>query len=208
MTNDYNTTDPRTAMRRKDRGVTDDAQIRRFLAESPEGVLATEAGGQPFVHVNTFVYDEATHAIYLHTAGEGRLRANIEANPKVSFCVSRMGRLLPASTAREFSVEYESVIIFGRGSIMTGLELARTKMQLLMDKYFGHLKPGADYRPITDKEIAEISVFQLAIDSWSAKRKSVEDNFAGAFWFGERARLAGPGAISTDSIPDIRPSND
>ena len=165
--------------------VTDDAWIRNFLAKSQYGVLATVAAGQPFVHTNTFVYDEDTHTIYLHTAGEGRLRTNVEANSKASFCVTRMGRLLPASTAREFSVEYESVVVFGRGSIMTDLELAKEKMQLLMDKYFGHLKPGADYRAITDKEIAEISVFQLAVDAWSAKRKLVEDSFPGAFWFGQ-----------------------
>ena len=154
MTSMEDAGDPRTDMRRKDRAVEDDAWIRRFLAESPEGILATVDGDQPFVHVNTFVYDEATHAIYLHTAGKGRLRTNIEANPKVSFCSSRMGRLLPADTAREFSVEYESVIIFGRASILTDLELAKEKMQLLLDKYFRHLKPGTDYRPITDTEIA------------------------------------------------------
>lgn len=185
MTDERTTRDPRTAMRRKDRAVDDDAWIRHFLAASPEGILATVDGDQPFVHVNTFVYDEATHAIYLHTAGQGRLRTNIEANPKVSFCVSRMGRLLPADTAREFSVEYESVIIFGRGSIITDLELAKEKMQLLMDKYFGHLKSGTDYRPITDKEIAEISAIRIDVDSWTAKRKSVDSDFDGAFHFGD-----------------------
>ena len=186
MTHNQSATDNLTAMRRQDRAVADDTWIKAFLAACPHGVLATVSEGSPFVHTNTFVYDEITHAIYLHTAGEGRLRTNVEVNAHVSFCASRMGRLLPAKTAREFSVEYESVIIFGRGSIVTDMELAREKMQLLMDKYFGHLKPGADYRPITDKEIAEISVFRLSIDSWSAKRKVVEDNFPGAFWFGER----------------------
>ena len=180
------TNNPLTTMRRKDRAVTDDAWIRDFLSQTPEGVLATVDADQPYLHVNTFVYDESTHAIYLHTAGQGRLRTNVEANPRVSFCVSRMGRLLPADTAREFSVEYESVIAFGHGSILTDLEQAKQKMQLLMDKYFGHLEPGRDYRPITDKEIAEISVFKFAIESWSAKRKDVEGEFPGAFRFGEQ----------------------
>jgi nitroimidazol reductase NimA-like FMN-containing flavoprotein (pyridoxamine 5'-phosphate oxidase superfamily) len=175
-----------TDMRRRDRAVTDDAWIRRFLAEAPEGVLATSLDGQPFTHINTFVYDEATHAIYLHTAGKGRLRANIEANDRVSFCASRMGRLLPADTAREMSVEYDSVIAFGRASIVTDLALAREKMQMLLDKYFGHLRPGRDYRPITDAEIKEISVIRIAIDAWSAKRKEAEPDFPGAFDFGDR----------------------
>jgi len=185
MTANPDTNDPRTTMRRKDRAVDDDTWIRDFLAQSPEGILATSEDGQPFLNVNTFVYDEATHAIYMHTAGQGRLRSNVAANPKVSFCVSRMGRLLPADTAREFSVEYECVIVFGRASIMTDMKLAKEKMQLLMDKYFGHLKPGTDYRPITDKEIAEISAYKIDVESWSAKRKQVDGEFPGAFRFGD-----------------------
>jgi nitroimidazol reductase NimA-like FMN-containing flavoprotein (pyridoxamine 5'-phosphate oxidase superfamily) len=174
-------------MRRRDRAVTDDAWIREFLRSAPDGVMATALDGQPFTHINTFVYDAATHAIYLHTAGTGRLRTNIEANAKVSFCASRMGRLLPADTAREMSVEYDSVIAFGRASIVTDMALARAKMQMLLDKYFGHLQPGRDYRPVTDAEIKEITVVCIDIDAWSAKRLAAEPDFPGAFhFFGDR----------------------
>ena len=55
MTNDHIATDRRTAMRRKDRAVTDDAWIRKFRAESPHGVFATAADRQPFVHTNTSI---------------------------------------------------------------------------------------------------------------------------------------------------------
>ncbi len=175
---------PDATMRRRDRAVDDDEWIRKFLAATPHGVFATAADGQPHVHINTFVYDAATHALYLHTAGQGRFRTDIDTNDRVSFCAGRMGRLLPAGTAREFSVEYESVVVFGRGSIVTDMTVARKKMQLLMNKYFGHLKPGPDYRPITDEEIAEISVFKIAVDAWSAKRKTAPGEFPGAFHFG------------------------
>lgn len=183
LTNEKPYTAPDTTMRRRDRAVDDDEWIRKFLARSPHGVLATADDGQPSVHINTFVYDAATHALYLHTARNGRLHTNVAANDRVSFCTGSMGRLLPADTAREFSVEYESVVIFGRGSIMTDMTVAREKMQLLMDKYFGHLRPGPDYRPITDQEIAEISVFKIAVDTWSAKRKTAPGDFPGAFHF-------------------------
>lgn len=174
---------PDATMRRRDRAVDDDEWIRKFLARSTHGVLATAADGQPSVHINTFVYDAATHALYLHTAKHGRLHTNIDTNDRVSFCTGGMGRLLPADTAREFSVEFESVVIFGRGSILSDMSVAREKMQLLMDKYFGHLRPGPDYRPITDIEIAEISVFKIAVDAWSAKRKTAPGDFPGAFHF-------------------------
>jgi hypothetical protein len=177
--------DALTRMRRQDRAVTDDSWIRDFLARTPSGVIASVLEQQPLTHVNTFVYDATTHAIYVHTAGQGRFRSSIEQNNRVSFCASQMGRLLPADTAREFSVEFESVVVFGQAEIMTDMVLATEKMQLLMDKYFGHLKPGEHYRPITETEIKEISVVQISIDSWSAKCKGEAPEFPGAFTFGE-----------------------
>jgi len=169
--------------RRRDRAVNDDAWIVDFLGSAPFGTLASSVDGQPYQNMNTFVYDPETHALYMHTAGQGRLRTELEANEKVSFCAGRMGRLLPADTAREFSVEYESVVIFGRASIVDDMSLARSKMQLLIDKYFTHLKPGRDYRPITDAEVVEITVIRVDVESWSGKRKLVDDDAPGAFLF-------------------------
>lgn len=176
-----------TKMRREDRG-EDEQWIREFVKSAPYGFLATQSDGQPFVNMNTFVYDEETHSIYLHTAGNGRLRSNIDNDEKVCFAIGEMGRLLPANVAREFSVEYSGVIIFGRGRVITDPTFARNKMQQLNDKYFPHLKAGEHYRPIQPKEIAEISAYQVQIDSWSGKRKKEADDFPGAFLFGEGVR--------------------
>ena len=41
------------------------------------------------------------------------------------FSAAEMGRLLPADTALEFSVEYASVIAFGKARLVTGEEEAR-----------------------------------------------------------------------------------
>jgi len=105
-------------LRRQDKAVEDEAWIQALLERAPVGVLAMVAGGQPFLNINLFVYDPPAHALYFHTAGEGRTRTNIERDPRVCFCVSEMGRLLPADTALEFSVEYASVIVFGRVRIL------------------------------------------------------------------------------------------
>lgn len=168
-------------MRRKDRAVTDDTWIREFLTDAPYVTIATSLDGQPCQHVVTFVYDPDTHALYVHTADNGLLRRNIDRNPNVCANTAQMGRLLPAESGKEMSVEYESVTVFGTGSVMTDLELGRQKMQLLIDKYFPHLKSGEHYRPTTDAEIAEIAVIKIAIDRWTAKRKQAPDDFPGAF---------------------------
>ncbi|MFQ5695774.1 MAG: pyridoxamine 5'-phosphate oxidase family protein, partial [Terriglobia bacterium] len=90
--------DPRTTMRRSDKAA-DDAWIRALLRRAPFGSLATLRDRQPFLNMNLFVYDEQAHCIYLHSAGEGRTRANVEQDERVCFGVSEMGRILPAATA-------------------------------------------------------------------------------------------------------------
>jgi len=174
------------AVRRSDREVEDDIWIRDYLTHAAFGALATVHDGQPFINSNLFVYDADAHAIYTHTARVGRTRANIDAGAdadteaRVCFSVSEMGRLLPADEALEFSVEYAGVTVFGRAAVIDGAE-AEAALQRLLDKYAPHLRPGRDYRAIHPDEMVRTSVFRIAIDSWSGKRKQVEADFPGAF---------------------------
>ncbi len=176
---------PLSQVRRQDRMVDDDAWISAMLHRAPVGVLATVYDGQPFINTNLFVYDAEKRAIYLHTAREGRTRTNIESDGRVCFSVSEMGRLLPADTALEMSVEYASVVIFGRATIVSDQAEATRMLQLLLNKYFPHLQPGKDYRPIMPEELARTSVYCIQIEEWSGKRKQVADDFPGAFVYGQ-----------------------
>jgi hypothetical protein len=176
-----------THIRRRDREVKDEAWIRALLHRAPWGVLATAFDGQPFAHSNLFVLDEAAHALYFHTAHAGRTRTNVEHDGRVCFTVGEMGRLLPADTALEFSVEYASVVVFGQATVVTDADEARHALQLLLDKYFPHLKPGRDYRPITPKELSITAVYRVQIEAWSGKKKQVGEDFPGAFVYHQMA---------------------
>ena len=182
---------PFAQVKRKDRSVQDEAWIRALLRRAATGVLATVDQGQPFVNVNLFVFDEATDAIYMHTAREGRTRKNVQGDERVCFSVSEMGRLLPAATALDMSVEYSSVVVFGRASIIADPEEAQRALQLLLDKYFPHLQPGRDYRRITPEELARTRVYRIEIEKWSGKRKKVEEDFPGAFLYGGKSGSKG-----------------
>ncbi|MCO5185969.1 MAG: pyridoxamine 5'-phosphate oxidase family protein [Anaerolineae bacterium] len=183
MTKDY-TTLPATHMRRNDRAVIDEAWIRAMLHGAAVGTLATAHNDQPFLNSNLFVYDEAAHAIYIHTAATGRTRSNIAHNPLVCFTVFEMGRLLPASVALEFSVEYSSVVVFGRSAIVEDEKEATHALQHLLDKYAPHLTAGEDYRPPVPEELKRTAVFKITIDDWIGKRKVVAADFPGAFGYG------------------------
>ena len=178
-----------TQIRRTDRAVEDETWMRAFLHSAAVGTLATLHGDQPFVNTNLFVYDEVSHSIILHTARVGRTRANIERHNKVCFSVMELGRLLPAAEALEFSAEYAGLIVFGSMRIVSDESEATAALQLLLDKYAPHLRAGRDYRPPTPEELSRTSVFRISIESWSAKKKEVDEGFAGAYFYSERPML-------------------
>lgn len=184
MTKDY-LDQPEAYVRRRDRVVEDEEWIRTLLHQAPLGIIATVYEGQPFVNSNLFVYDEKAQSIYFHTAKVGRTRANVEVGERVCFSVSEMGRLLPATTALDFSVEYAGVTVFGLCSVITNRVQAKEALQLLLDKYAPHLQPGQDYQSMTDQELTRTAVYQITIEQWSGKRKQAEENFPGAFRYGD-----------------------
>jgi len=184
MPKDYAAFPPET-VRRTDRAVEDEAWIRAFLHRAPIGYLATVYEGQPFINSNLFVYDEAAHVIYMHTARFGRTQSNVDNDERVCFSVSEMGRLLPADEALEFSVEYAGVAVYGRARIIQNTAEAKHALQLLLNKYAPHLKPGLHYRPTTEEELKRTAVYRIQIDAWSGKRKQAEPDFPGAFLYGE-----------------------
>jgi nitroimidazol reductase NimA-like FMN-containing flavoprotein (pyridoxamine 5'-phosphate oxidase superfamily) len=173
---------------RRDKAVTDEGWIKALLHSGAWGALATVAEGQPFINTNLYVYDEGTHAIYLHTAREGRTRSNLERDGRVCFSVAEMGRLLPDKIAYEFSVEYAGVTVFGRGSVVKDDEEKRRALRLLMDKYAPHLKPERDYRPPNQEELDRTSVFRIDIERWSGKKNEALADFLGAYWYDEHRR--------------------
>ncbi|SRR5258708_378975 len=183
MPKDYAST-PRAQVRRSDRAVSDETWIKQLLQRAPIGVLATVHDGQPFLNSNLFVYDEAEHAIYMHTARVGRTRANIEDAARVCFTVYEMGRLLPAEFALNFSVEYTSVVVFGTATSLNDEQQAIDALHLLVQKYAPHLQRGRDYRGVIPEELARTGVFRIAIEEWTGKKKEAPKDFPGAYMYG------------------------
>jgi nitroimidazol reductase NimA-like FMN-containing flavoprotein (pyridoxamine 5'-phosphate oxidase superfamily) len=170
-------------VRRTDRAVDDEEWIAAELERASHGYLATEAGGQPFLLVGLFAFDRPARALYLHTAIEGRARKNLLQNARVCFAVARMGRLLPASQACGFSVEYSSVIAFGSAEILQGSAEATRGLRLLLEKYFPHLPYGQAYAPVTEADLKRTTVIRIRIQEWSGKRKAAAPDFPGALEF-------------------------
>jgi nitroimidazol reductase NimA-like FMN-containing flavoprotein (pyridoxamine 5'-phosphate oxidase superfamily) len=174
----------RTIIRRRDRAVEDDNWIRAVLHRAAVGSLAMlDADHLPRLNMNLFAYAEERDAIYMHTARMSSTREAIEGHAQVCFGVMEMGRLLPADRAKNFSVEYASVVVFGRGSVVTDPVEADFGLACLMRKYAPHLESGRDYAAPESHEIQITSVYRISIDEWSGKTRTAPDDAPGAYYF-------------------------
>lgn len=186
MSDSKRTTIASVALRRQDRAITDEEWIERMLETAPYATLGVNGEIYPHLNMNVFYYDRGERAIYFHTAKDGATRMHVGQGTKVTFTVSSMGRLLPAKTATQMSVEYRSVMVQGEVRIVEDIELATDKMSKFVAKYFPHMKAGSDYELISLEEVSNISVYRITIDAWIGKRKKERDDFPGAFLFAQR----------------------
>ena len=159
-----------TAFQRLPEYQRDDAWIRAFLHEARVGHIASAQAGQPFINPTTFWFDEERHQIVFHSNVTGRVRSNIEQNPRVCFEASELGKsFLPSNVALEFSLQFRSVVVFGKAHLITDFEECRRVLYSLIAKYFPGMTPGKEFRPITDKELKRTSVYAIEIEEWSGK---------------------------------------
>ena len=168
MARDYDLGGPADHQRRPEYA-RDDEWIRAFLHSGRIAHIGSLWRDQPFVTPTTYYFDEPGNRLVFHSNVAGRLRANIERQPRLCAEISEMGRLLPSNVALEFSLQYRSVMVFGTARIITELAQQRQAMHQLISKYFGDLQNGKDYRPAAESELKRTSVFALQIESWSGK---------------------------------------
>ena len=148
----------------------DDEWNAKFLNKIRVGHISTRDGNQPFINPTSFWYSKEDHEIYFHSNAVGRMRFNAENNPETCFECYKSGRLLPSNLALEVSFQYECVIAFGRIRVIKDIDEKRDVLNELLQKYFGEMRSGEDYRPITDNELKRTSVYGIKIESWSGIR--------------------------------------
>jgi uncharacterized protein len=149
-------------MRRKDKAMQDGAIIG-LLQNAEYGVLSTVDGNeQPYgVPLN---YVLMNNCIYFHCALEGHKLDNLAANPKVSFCVVGRTKVLPA----EFSTEFESVVVFGRASVIEGEERYQA-LNALIEKYSPEfVSEGSAY---IEKFDSQTKLVRIEIQQMTGKAK-------------------------------------
>jgi nitroimidazol reductase NimA-like FMN-containing flavoprotein (pyridoxamine 5'-phosphate oxidase superfamily) len=135
----------------------------RFLDGESVGRLATSLNGEPYVVPVNFV--RISRNIYIHSGFKGRKIDNIKLNPSVCFEASREIKMIPAEKACKFSVEFISVLAFGKAEIISDAELKHEIMKALTKKY-----AHSDIEPeLLIEDVNKACVIEITIDRISGR---------------------------------------
>jgi nitroimidazol reductase NimA-like FMN-containing flavoprotein (pyridoxamine 5'-phosphate oxidase superfamily) len=148
--------------------VPEDAEA--ILARAPVAHVGFVEHGQPFVLPFTFLHRDG--AIYIHGAPGSRTVKALAGGAPVCIEVTLVDGLIASKSAETHSVNYRSVICFGRGALVRDDARRRTVFEELIGRYFAGRTAGADYAHITDAELKRTWLVEVRIEEMSAKGRS------------------------------------
>lgn len=155
-------------VRRQDR-LLEEEKATALLRTGEYGVLSVQAeeGGAYGIPIN-YIWD-GDSAVYIHCAPEGRKLRCIEFCDRVSFCIVGKTHVI----SRQFTTEYESIVLSCRARTGLSEEERMHALRLLIDKYSPDDKPvGMKY---AEKSFHRTEIIRLDIERGSGKCKSVHN---------------------------------
>ena len=153
-------------VRRQDR-LMEEARALELLRDNEYGVLSMQdCDGSGYGVPLNYVWD-GDHSIYIHCAPEGHKLKALEQNQRVSFCIIGHVHLLP----RNFTTEYESVILRGEAHLHLSPEEMMRALHLLVDKLSPEFKDiGYKY---SEKSFHRVNIIRVDFTEFSGKCKRV-----------------------------------
>ena len=162
---------PRTRLRRHaERAVPDEACM--ILAQGQVAHVGLVADGQPFVIPLTYQYDPADPArLYLHGARASRVMQQVGDGRPVCVTVTLLDGLVYSRDAPDHSVNYRSVLVFGRGRVVTDAAEKEALFERMIARYHPGRTAGRDYAPPAAQDLATTTVVAVEIEEMSAKAR-------------------------------------
>ncbi len=161
----YQQTNKNRVKRHPERGVYDKRTVFQIIDEALICHVAFVLGDQPFVIPTLHARQE--ESILLHGASSSRLMRHVEAGRELSLAFTLVDGLVLARSAFSHSVNYRSVVLFGRGTKIISADEKSTALERFTER----VMPGrwADARPPTAVELKATSVVTIPIELASAK---------------------------------------
>lgn len=154
-------------MRKKDKEITEASAIESIIHQSIVCRLGLSEGNSPYIVPVCFGYQDRT--IYFHGSLMGKKIDMIRNNPNVCFEFDINTEIIPAENACDWDVKYQSVIGFGKASLLTDPEQKRKALSIIMRQYSD--------RPFQfpEKKLDRTAVIKIDIATMTGKRSGPVD---------------------------------
>lgn len=143
-------------------------------AVAPPRYASIPAATHPLVHTAPIVIP-TTHVrvgdmLYLHGSAASHMLRSLATGAEICVCVTLLDALVLARAAMHHSVNYRSVVLFGRARAVEDRDEKLAALAALLD----HVVPGRSRacRPPNDKELVATLVVALPISEASAKART------------------------------------
>jgi len=193
---------PETRVKRvPKRGHYDFDTIAKILDEGLVCHVGFVVNDQPFVIPTA--YGRVDDCVYIHGAGASRLIRTLQTGVDVCFTVTLLDGLVLARSAYHHSMNYRSVVLFGKAQTVPGEEEKMTALRAFTE----HVLAGRwdQVRSPNPQELAETCVLKLPIVEASAKVRTgppidAEADYSLPVWAGVLPLASTAG----EPIPDPR----
>lgn len=152
-------------VRESERGIYDRNTVYRILDEGFICHVGFVVDGQPFVIPTSYGRKDAN--LYLHGSAASRMLGQMKEGVAVCVTVTLLDGLVLARSVFNHSMNYRSVVILGKATLVEDQEEKLSSLRLLSE----HILPGRwdDARRPNPRELKATSVLRIPIEEYSAK---------------------------------------
>jgi hypothetical protein len=151
--------------RRPQRAHYDEAAVYGVLDAGVMAHVGYVIDGQPFVTPTS--YWREGRKLYWHGAAASRMLATVAEGAPVCVTVSFLDGFIVGRSGIMHSLNYRSVMAFGRARLVSDLAEKRAAMEAFIDRLYAGR--AVKLRPTTDEELTRIAMVEMEIEEASAK---------------------------------------
>ena len=152
-------------VREPDRAVYDRETVYRILDEGFLCHVGFTVDSQPFVIPTSYGRKDAN--LYIHGSAASRMLRQMKEGVPVCITVTLLDGLVLARSVFNHSMNYRSVVILGKASLVDDAEEKMAALRVLSE----HILPGRwdDTRQPNERELKATSVLRVPVEEYSAK---------------------------------------
>jgi nitroimidazol reductase NimA-like FMN-containing flavoprotein (pyridoxamine 5'-phosphate oxidase superfamily) len=158
-------------MTRRERQVTDPAQIRRILDTARVLHLGLAVDNEPYVVPLNYGYimEDDKLVIYLHSAQRGKKLDMLRANPNVFFEMDCDRMPFESKLPCQYGMVYSSIMGRGVATIVEDVEEKKRAMTILMKT-----QTGKDFE-FNDRLVSMVAVVRVDVSEYTAKHRPLPE---------------------------------